>query len=52
MLARLPMRKVKLGRLVRGPHPGIVLNGLYKVVSEIVFKHACTYISRAFSQRA
>ncbi len=42
-LRRLPIeqRKSKLARLVRGPHPGIVLNEHYNGDGEIVFKHAC-----------
>ncbi len=43
-LRRLPIeqRKAKLARLVRGPHPGIILNEHYEGDGEIVFKHACT----------
>ena len=42
-LRRLPIeqRKTKLTRLVRGPHPGIVLNEHYDGDGDIVFKHAC-----------
>ena len=34
-------RKQKLSRLVRTPHPGIVLNEHYDGDGEIVFKYAC-----------
>jgi bifunctional non-homologous end joining protein LigD len=34
-------RKRKLAKLVRGPHPGIVLNEHYEGDGEIVFEHAC-----------
>jgi bifunctional non-homologous end joining protein LigD len=34
-------RKRKLAKLVRGPHPGIVLNEHYEGHGEIVFEHAC-----------
>jgi len=42
-LRRLPVegRKRKLARLVRGPHPGIVLNGFFEGDGEIIFEHAC-----------
>jgi bifunctional non-homologous end joining protein LigD len=42
-LRRLPIeqRKAKLAKLVRGPHPGIVLNEHYDGDGEIVFHHAC-----------
>ncbi len=42
-LRRSPIeyRKAKLAKLVRGPHPGIVLNEHYEGDGEIVFKHAC-----------
>jgi hypothetical protein len=42
-LRRLPIeqRKAKLARLVRGPHPGIVLSEHYDGDGEIVFEHAC-----------
>jgi bifunctional non-homologous end joining protein LigD len=42
-LRRLPIehRKVKLAKLVRSPHPGIVLNEHYEGDGEIVFEHAC-----------
>ncbi len=42
-LRRLPIeqRKEKLAGLVRGPHPGVVLNEHCKGDGEIVFKHAC-----------
>jgi bifunctional non-homologous end joining protein LigD len=34
-------RKRLLAKLVRGPHPGVVLNEHYEGDGEIVFKHAC-----------
>ncbi|MFY9898331.1 MAG: hypothetical protein WAK67_11115, partial [Xanthobacteraceae bacterium] len=42
-LRRLPIeqRKSKLAKLVRGPHPGIVLNEHYEGDGDIVFQHAC-----------
>jgi bifunctional non-homologous end joining protein LigD len=42
-LRRAPIehRKQKLSRLVRTPHPGIVLNEHYDGDAEIVFEHAC-----------
>jgi bifunctional non-homologous end joining protein LigD len=42
-LRRAPIehRKHKLARLVRTPHPGIVLNEHYDGDGEIVFKYAC-----------
>src|SRR5215472_5247381 len=42
-LRRMPIeqRKRKLAKLVRGPHPGIVLNEHYEGDGEIIFKHAC-----------
>jgi bifunctional non-homologous end joining protein LigD len=42
-LRRSPIEycKRKLAKLVRGPHPGIVLNEHYEGDGEIVFKHAC-----------
>jgi bifunctional non-homologous end joining protein LigD len=42
-LRRLPteQRKAKLARLVRGPHPGTILNEHYDGDGEIVFKDAC-----------
>jgi bifunctional non-homologous end joining protein LigD len=42
-LRRSPIehRKAKLSKLVRAPHPGIVLNEHYEGDGEIVFKHAC-----------
>jgi bifunctional non-homologous end joining protein LigD len=42
-LRRSPIeyRKQKLKKLVRGPHPGIVLNEHYEGDGEIVFLHAC-----------
>jgi bifunctional non-homologous end joining protein LigD len=39
--APIEQRKQKLSRLVRTPHPGIVLNEHYDGDGEIVFKHAC-----------
>jgi bifunctional non-homologous end joining protein LigD len=42
-LRRAPIehRKHKLAKLVRTPHPGIVLNEHYEGDGEIVFAHAC-----------
>jgi ATP-dependent DNA ligase len=42
-LRRSPIeqRKHKLARLVRGSHPGIVLNEHYEGDGDIVFQHAC-----------
>ena len=42
-LRRRPIedRKRKLAKLVRTPHPGIVLNEHYEGDGEIVFQHAC-----------
>jgi bifunctional non-homologous end joining protein LigD len=42
-LRRMPIehRKRKLAKLVRGPHPGIVLNEHYEGDGEVVFQHAC-----------
>jgi ATP-dependent DNA ligase len=42
-LRRAPIehRKHKLAKLVRTPHPGIVLNEHYDGDGEIVFEHAC-----------
>jgi len=42
-LRRLPIeyRKHKLAKLVRSPHPGIVLNEPYEGDGDIVFEHAC-----------
>ncbi|MGC1327265.1 MAG: DNA ligase [Xanthobacteraceae bacterium] len=42
-LRRKPIedRKRKLAKLVRTPHPGIVLNEHYEGDGEIVFQHAC-----------
>jgi bifunctional non-homologous end joining protein LigD len=37
----IELRKRKLAKLVRGPHPGIVLNDYYEGDGEIVFQHAC-----------
>jgi bifunctional non-homologous end joining protein LigD len=42
-LRRSPIehRKRKLAKLVRGPHPGIVLNELFEGDGDVLFKHAC-----------
>jgi len=42
-LRRTPIeqRKRKLAKLVRGPHPGIVLNEVFEVDGDILFEHAC-----------
>jgi bifunctional non-homologous end joining protein LigD len=42
-LRRAPIenRKQKLARLIRAPHPGIVLNEHYDGDGDIVFKYAC-----------
>ncbi|MFZ2075324.1 MAG: DNA ligase [Xanthobacteraceae bacterium] len=42
-LRRSPIehRKAKLAKLVRTPHPGIVLNEHYEGDGDIVFEHAC-----------
>jgi len=42
-LRRLPIeyRKHTLAKLVRSPHPGIVLNEHYEGDGDIVFEHAC-----------
>jgi bifunctional non-homologous end joining protein LigD len=42
-LRRSPIeyRKSKLAKLVRGPHPGIVLNEFSEGNGEVVFAHAC-----------
>jgi bifunctional non-homologous end joining protein LigD len=42
-LRRSPIehRKRMLAKLVRGPHPGIVLNEHYEGDGDIVFEHAC-----------
>ena len=39
--AAIEHRKQKLSRLVRTPHPGIILNEHYDGDGEIVFKYAC-----------
>jgi bifunctional non-homologous end joining protein LigD len=39
--APIEQRKQKLSRLVRTPHPGIVLNDHYDGDVDVVFKHAC-----------
>ena len=42
-LRRSPIeqRKRKLAKLVRGPHPGIVLNEFFEGDGDILFEHAC-----------
>ena len=42
-LRRRPLeeRKRKLAKLVRGPHPGIVLNEIFEGDGDILFEHAC-----------
>jgi len=42
-LRRSPIehRKSELAKLVRGPHPGIVLNEFFEGDGDILFKHAC-----------
>jgi bifunctional non-homologous end joining protein LigD len=42
-LRRSPIeyRKSRLAKLMRGPHPGIVLNEHYDGDGDIVFEHAC-----------
>ena len=42
-LRRLPIeyRKRKLAKLVRGPHPGIVLNEIFEGGGDVLFEHAC-----------
>ncbi len=42
-LRRMPIeqRKRKLGKLVRGPHPGIVLNEVFEGDGDVLFEHAC-----------
>jgi bifunctional non-homologous end joining protein LigD len=42
-LRRTPIeqRKRKLGKLVRGPHPGIVLNEVFEGDGDVLFTHAC-----------
>jgi bifunctional non-homologous end joining protein LigD len=37
----IEQRKDKLSKLIRGPHPSIVLNEHYEGDGEVVFKHAC-----------
>jgi bifunctional non-homologous end joining protein LigD len=39
--ASIEHRKHKLAKLIRTPHPGIVLNEHYEGDGEIVFEHAC-----------
>jgi bifunctional non-homologous end joining protein LigD len=42
-MCRAPLedRKRKLAKLVRGPHPGIVLNEFFEGDGDILFEHAC-----------
>jgi len=42
-LRRRPIedRKHKLAKLVRGPHPGIVLNQFFEGDGDVLFEHAC-----------
>jgi bifunctional non-homologous end joining protein LigD len=42
-LRRSPIeqRKRKLAKLVRGPHPGIVINEVFESDGDILFEHAC-----------
>jgi bifunctional non-homologous end joining protein LigD len=42
-LRRTPIeqRKRKLAKLVRGPHPGIVLNEVFEGDGDVLFEHAC-----------
>jgi bifunctional non-homologous end joining protein LigD len=42
-LRRMPIeqRKRKLAKLVRGPHPGVVLNEVFEGDGDILFAHAC-----------
>ena len=42
-LRRTPIeqRKRKMAKLVRGPHPGIVLNEVFEGNGDILFEHAC-----------
>jgi len=42
-LRRTPLeqRKRKLAKLVRGPHPGIVLNEIFEGAGDVLFEHAC-----------
>ena len=42
-LRRTPIeqRKRKLAKLVRGPHPGIVINEIFEGDGDILFAHAC-----------
>ena len=44
-LRRTPIeqRKRKLAKLVRGPHPGIVLNEVFEGDGDILFEHACKF---------
>jgi bifunctional non-homologous end joining protein LigD len=44
-LRRVPLeeRKRTLAKLVRGPHPGIVVNEHYVGDGDIVYKHACKF---------
>ena len=34
-------RKRKMGKLVRGPYPGIVLNEVFEGDGDVLFEHAC-----------
>jgi bifunctional non-homologous end joining protein LigD len=42
-LRRMPLeqRKRKLAKLVRGPHPGIVINEVFEGDGDLLFEHAC-----------
>ena len=37
----IEQRKRKLAKLVRGPHPGIVLNEVFEGDGDVLFEHAC-----------
>jgi bifunctional non-homologous end joining protein LigD len=37
----IEQRKRKLAKLVRGPHPGIVLNEIFEGDGDILFEHTC-----------
>ena len=37
----IEQRKRKLAKLVRGPHPGIVLNEIFEGDGDVLFAHAC-----------
>src|SRR5215468_7563279 len=47
-LRRTPIeqRKRKLSKLVRGPHPGIVLNEIFEGDGDVLFAHACNLAAR------